>query len=59
MSRPQKQEPRQFTANITFQVATQQERTYDTDDAWYVVGADRGRNQIHNGDVRIKTSTLS
>ena len=42
----QKQGPRQFTANITFKVATHQERTYDTGDARYVVGVDRGRNQL-------------
>jgi IS605 OrfB family transposase len=42
----QKQGPRQFTANITFQVAKHQERTYDTGDARYVVGVDRGRNQL-------------
>lgn len=42
----QKQGPRQFTANLTFQIAKQQEKIYDTDDARYVVGVDRGRNQL-------------
>lgn len=42
----QKRGPREFTANITFQVATQQERTYDPDEARYIVGVDRGRNQL-------------
>lgn len=42
----QKCGPRQFTANLTFQVAKEQERTYDVDDAQYIVGVDRGRNQL-------------
>ena len=42
----QKKGPRQFTANLTFQIAKRRERTYSPDDAQYAVGVDRGRNQL-------------
>jgi IS605 OrfB family transposase len=42
----QKRGSRRFTANLSFQIATKQERTYDIEEARYVVGVDRGRNQL-------------
>lgn len=42
----QKRGNRRFTANLSFQIAHKQERAYDTDDARFVVGVDRGRNQL-------------
>lgn len=42
----QKKGDRQFTAHLTFQVAKRQERTYDKDEARYIVGVDRGRTQL-------------
>lgn len=42
----QRQGKRRFTANLSFQIATKQERTYDVEDAQYVIGVDRGRNQL-------------
>lgn len=42
----QKRGERDFTANLSFQVATRRERRYDAENARYVVGVDRGRNQL-------------
>jgi IS605 OrfB family transposase len=42
----QKRGERRFTANLSFEVAKRQQRTYDREEARYVVGVDRGRNQL-------------
>lgn len=42
----QKRGERRFTANLTVQIATRQERSYDAEDARYIVSVDRGRNQL-------------
>ncbi|MFD1570746.1 transposase [Halorubrum laminariae] len=42
----QKINDRQFTAHLRFQIATKYQRTFDPDEARYIVGVDRGRNQL-------------
>ena len=42
----QKRGNRRFTAHLLFSILKEQERDYDSDDARYVIGVDRGRNQL-------------